>query len=102
MPVLPSALVLSGHQGARAGAITITGPQALLVSNNAYDTSDIGGLGHRARLGTGALGVVAVTANSAVLAVNCWAVRGASSPPTRSWSTLTYRRSRSASTARPL
>ena len=54
---------------ARAGAITVTGRQALLVSNNAYDTSDIAGLGHRARLDTGALGVVAVTVNGAVRAV---------------------------------
>ena len=71
LAILPD--LLSGHQGAkltaRAGAITITGPQALLVSNNAYDASDIAGLGHRARLDTGALGVVAVTANSAVRAV---------------------------------
>lgn len=51
---------------ARAGAITVTGPQALLVSNNADHTSDIAGLGHRARLDTGALGVVAVTVNGAI------------------------------------
>jgi hypothetical protein len=51
---------------ARAGAITVTGRRALLVSNNAYGTSDIAGLGHRARLDTGALGVAAVTVNSAV------------------------------------
>jgi diacylglycerol kinase family enzyme len=70
LQVLPD--LLSGHQGAtltaRAGAITISGPQALLVSNNAYDTGDIAGLGHRARLDTGTLGVVAVIVNSAMRA----------------------------------
>jgi hypothetical protein len=46
LAVLPD--LLTGHRGAqltaRAGPVTITGPQALLVSNNAYDTSDIAGL----------------------------------------------------------
>ena len=61
LAILPD--LLSGHPGAkltaRFGAIPVTGPQALLVSNNAYNTSDITGRGHRARLDTGALGVVA-------------------------------------------
>ena len=59
---------------ARVGAVTITGPQALLVSNNAYETSDIAGLGHRARLDTGTLGVVIV--NSAMRAVELLGGRG--------------------------
>jgi diacylglycerol kinase family enzyme len=67
LQVLPD--LLTGHRGAAltatAGAITITGPQAVLVSNNAYDTSDIAGLGRRARLDAGALGMVAVTVGSA-------------------------------------
>jgi hypothetical protein len=50
----------------RAGAVTVTGPQAVLVSNNAYETSDIAGLGRRARLDAGTLGVVVVTVNSAM------------------------------------
>jgi diacylglycerol kinase family enzyme len=41
----------------------------VLVSNNAYEMSDIAGLGHRARLDAGTLGVVVVTVNSAMGAV---------------------------------
>jgi diacylglycerol kinase family enzyme len=65
--------ILSGHRGARltarAGAITVTGPQALLVSNDPYDMTDIAGLSRRARLDEGTLGVVAVTVDSAAAAV---------------------------------
>jgi diacylglycerol kinase family enzyme len=65
--------ILSGHRGARlaarAGNITVTGPQALLVSNNPYEGGDIAGLSRRARLDTGTLGVVAVTVDSARQAV---------------------------------
>ena len=65
--------ILSGHRGARltarAGAVTATGPQALLVSNNPYEGGDIAGLSRRARLDTGMLGVVAVTVGSALQAV---------------------------------
>ena len=64
--------ILSGHRGATlsatAGDATITGPQALLVSNGPYEMSDIAGLGRRARLDAGTLGVVAVTVNSALQA----------------------------------
>jgi diacylglycerol kinase family enzyme len=64
--------ILSGHQGARlsasAGEVTITGPQALLVSNGPYETADIAGLGRRARIDTGKLGLVAVTVNNALQA----------------------------------
>jgi diacylglycerol kinase family enzyme len=71
--------ILSGHRGAqlsaRAGGATITGPQALLVSNDPYEMSDIAGLGRRARLDAGTLGVVAVTVNSALQAVEL--LRGA-------------------------
>jgi diacylglycerol kinase family enzyme len=78
LAILPD--ILSGHRGAtltaRAGAVTISGPQAVLVSNNAYDTRDIAGLGHRARLDTGTLGVVAVTVDSAVRAVELLRGRG--------------------------
>ena len=64
--------MLSGHRGAtlavRAGGVSVTGPQAVLVSNNAYAMGDIAGLGHRARLDAGTLGVVVVTVNSAMRA----------------------------------
>jgi len=62
--------ILSGHRGAnltaRAGTSTVTGPQAVLVSNNPYQGGDIAGLSRRARLDTGTLGVVAVTVNNAL------------------------------------
>ena len=78
LAILPD--LLTGHRGATlsacVGAVTITGPQALLVSNNAYDTGDIAGLGHRARLDTGTLGVVAVIVNSAMRAVELLGGKG--------------------------
>jgi diacylglycerol kinase family enzyme len=80
LQVLPD--LLSGHRGARLTAraddTTITGPQALLVSNDPYELSDIAGLGRRARLDTGMLGVVAVTVNNAVQAAGL--LRGARGP----------------------
>jgi diacylglycerol kinase family enzyme len=70
MEMLPDLLV--GHQGprlvARAGDVTVQGPQAVLVSNNAYGMGDIAGLGRRARLDRGTLGMFAVTVASAVQA----------------------------------
>jgi diacylglycerol kinase family enzyme len=67
LAILPD--LLAGQRGAtltaRAGDVTIAGPKALLVSNNAYAMTDIAGLGHRARLDAGRLGVVAVTVHSA-------------------------------------
>ncbi len=57
--------LLQGHRGARlrahADGTEIEAPQALLVSNNPYGTGDIAGLGRRARLDRGVLGVVGVT-----------------------------------------
>jgi diacylglycerol kinase family enzyme len=71
--------ILNGHRGAKlyatAGDTTITGPQALLVSNNPYEGGDIAGLSRRARLDAGTLGVVAVTVNSALQAATL--LRGA-------------------------
>src|SRR5215467_64443 len=65
--------ILSGHHGAKlsahAGDTTVTGPQALLVSNDPYERGDIAGLGRRARLDAGTLGVVAVTVDSALQAI---------------------------------
>jgi diacylglycerol kinase family enzyme len=64
--------ILSGHRGAKltanVGDATIAGPQALLVSNGPYAMTDIAGLGRRARLDAGTLGVVAVTVNNALQA----------------------------------
>ena len=61
--------LLQGHRGARlrarADGTDIQAPQALLVSNNPYGTGDIAGLGRRARLDRGSLGVVGVTVASA-------------------------------------
>jgi diacylglycerol kinase family enzyme len=78
LAILPD--LLSGHRGAkltaRAGAATITGPQALLVSNNPYEGGDIAGLSRRARLDAGTLGVVAVTVDSTVRAVELLGGRG--------------------------
>jgi diacylglycerol kinase family enzyme len=48
--------------------VTIQGPQAVLVSNNQYGMGDIAGLGRRARLDRGTLGVFAVTVHSAAQA----------------------------------
>jgi diacylglycerol kinase family enzyme len=79
MQMLPD--LLAGHQGprlvARAGNVTIEGPQAVLVSNNVYGMGDIAGLGRRARLDRGTLGVFAVTVSSAVQAAGL--VRGTQS-----------------------
>ena len=65
--------LLNGHHGARlsarAGSVTIDGPQALLVSNDPYEMGDVAGLGRRARLDAGTLGVVAVRVDSARQAV---------------------------------
>ena len=71
--------ILSGHKGSKltatAGDTTVTGPQALLVSNNPYEGGDIAGLSRRARLDAGILGVVAVKVNSALQAATL--LRGA-------------------------
>ena len=65
--------LLNGHEGAhltaQAAGTTIDSPQALLVSNDPYEMSDIAGLGRRARLDAGTLGVVAVRVNSARQAI---------------------------------
>ncbi|MGW0424255.1 diacylglycerol/lipid kinase family protein [Streptomyces sp. NPDC003015] len=53
------------HLTARIEATTIDGPQALLVSNNAYRTGDPVGLGRRERLDSGMLGILGVRVDSA-------------------------------------
>jgi len=61
--------LLSHHRGAslevRAGDVSLEDPQAVLVSNNPYETGDIAGLGRRCRLDTGSLGVVSVSVANA-------------------------------------
>jgi diacylglycerol kinase family enzyme len=65
--------LLQGQRGTRFSAVadgeTIDGPQALLVGSNPYEMGDIAGLGRRARLDRGVLGVVAVMVDSARQAV---------------------------------
>ena len=64
--------LLAGQSGprlvARAENVTVEGPQAVLVSNNQYGMGDIAGLGRRARLDRGTLGMFAVTVQSAAQA----------------------------------
>jgi diacylglycerol kinase family enzyme len=61
--------LMQGQRGARgtarADGTELDGPQAVLVANNPYGTGDIAGLGRRARLDAGVLGVVSVTVDSA-------------------------------------
>ena len=71
LQVLPD--LLNGHQGAglsaQAAGTRIEGPQALLISNDPYEMSDVAGLGRRARLDAGTLGVVAIRVDSARQAI---------------------------------
>jgi len=65
--------MLSGHQGAHLvvrvdGRVILDGPQAVLVSNNPYETGDVAGLGRRARLDQGVLGVLGVKVENAAQA----------------------------------
>jgi diacylglycerol kinase family enzyme len=61
--------LLARHRGPglrlRTDDVVATGSQAVLVSNNPYATDDVAGLGHRDRLDTGLLGVLAVTVGGA-------------------------------------
>jgi diacylglycerol kinase family enzyme len=74
LEVLPD--LLNGHKNqnghslsAHVGSADIEGPQALLVSNNPYATGDIAGLGRRASLDAGTLGIVAVKVDNAAQAI---------------------------------
>jgi diacylglycerol kinase family enzyme len=64
--------LLAGHRGPRlvtkVDGITVEGAQAVLVSNNVYGMGDIAGLGRRARLDRGVLGVFGVKVGNAVQA----------------------------------
>ncbi|MFC4604796.1 diacylglycerol/lipid kinase family protein [Rhodococcus kronopolitis] len=65
--------LLTGHAGprlvARIGETVVVGPQAVLVSNNPYGTSDLAGLSHRDRLDRGVLGAVALSVTNTLEAV---------------------------------
>jgi diacylglycerol kinase family enzyme len=65
--------LIRGHRGAsltaRAGGVVIRAPQAVLVANNPYGSSDVAGLSRRPRLDTGKLGVIAVKVGSAGQAI---------------------------------
>jgi diacylglycerol kinase family enzyme len=64
--------LLSGQRGPRlvahVGDQVIEGLTALLVSNNPYAFNDVAGLGRRARLDGGELGVIAVTVDNGLQA----------------------------------
>lgn len=57
------------HLVARVGDAVIDAPQALLVSNDPYEDSDLAGMGRRSRLDRGVLGVIAVRVDTARQAV---------------------------------
>jgi diacylglycerol kinase family enzyme len=57
------------HLVAEVGGAHMDAPQALLVSNNPYEASDLAGMGRRSRLDRGVLGVVAVRVDTARQAV---------------------------------
>ncbi|KAF0968767.1 diacylglycerol/lipid kinase family protein [Gordonia sp. YY1] len=61
--MLPDLLGADSGPGLRAriGDDTVTGPQAILVSNGPYATNDLAGLGRRTRIDSGLLGVVTVS-----------------------------------------
>ena len=65
--------LLTGHGGPTLSVriddeLTIDAPKAILISNNAYEVSDPAGLGRRARLDLGILGVIAITVDNAAQA----------------------------------
>ncbi len=65
--------LIAGHGGPRlvvhASGATVDGPQAVLVSCGPYETGDVAGLGRRARLDYGVLGIIVVSVASAGQAV---------------------------------
>jgi diacylglycerol kinase family enzyme len=65
--------LLRGDSGAHLVAdvdgLVIDGPQALLVSNDPYEDGDLAGMGRRARLDGGRLGVISLRVDSARQAV---------------------------------
>jgi diacylglycerol kinase family enzyme len=62
LELLPDLLVGQGRSTmvVRAGDRVVDGPQAVLVSNNTYQSDDVGGMGRRLRLDRGVLGVLSI------------------------------------------
>jgi diacylglycerol kinase family enzyme len=75
--MLPDLLV--GHSGphlvTKVDGVTVEGAQAVLVSNNVYGMGDIAGLGRRARLDRGVLGVIGIRVRNAAEAAGLLAGR---------------------------
>jgi diacylglycerol kinase family enzyme len=72
LAMLPDLMKDDGDQHkltASANDVDIKAPQAVLVSNNPYELSDIAGLGRRERLDTGTLGVIAIKVDTAAQAI---------------------------------
>ncbi|HUC57635.1 MAG TPA: diacylglycerol kinase family protein [Streptosporangiaceae bacterium] len=72
LQMLPDLMRDDGEQNkltASANGIEIRAPQAVLVSNNPYELSDIAGLGRRERLDRGTLGLIAVKVDNAAQAI---------------------------------
>ena len=65
--------LIAGHRGTRlvvhASGATVDGPQAVLVSSGPYETGDVAGLGRRARLDYGVLGIIVISVATAGQAV---------------------------------
>lgn len=73
--------LLCGHRGPRLdvrvdGRAVLAAPQAVLVSNNPYESGDVAGLGRRAGLDAGVLGVVGVKVESSAQAAALVSRRG--------------------------
>jgi diacylglycerol kinase family enzyme len=70
LDMLPGLLVgrRGPHLRVHMGKLTVDGPAAVLVSNNSYGMGDIAGLGRRARLDGGVLGVIGVKVETAAQA----------------------------------
>ena len=72
--------LLTSHGGPRLrvtidGSETIENPEAVLISNNPYETSVPGEMGRRLRIDRGVLGVIAITVDSAASAAGLVRVR---------------------------
>jgi diacylglycerol kinase family enzyme len=65
--------LLRGRRGAHlvadADGLVIDAPQALLISNDPYEATDLAGMGRRARLDGGTLGVIALRVDTARQAI---------------------------------
>ncbi|MFL6241162.1 MAG: diacylglycerol/lipid kinase family protein [Actinomycetes bacterium] len=90
LDVLPD--VLSEHEKpgltVHAGLTTVVDPQAALVSNNPYAQTDVVGLGRRARLDGGILGLIAVRVTTARQAAQLLRGRNASALTTATADTV--------------